>query len=103
MINYVNWSKKAKIYHGINLINIIDQLEVLRAEETVDALALKIRKVILEGFHLTEEMLDLSKSEIKALEDYLYANKVMIDCKEEAVKFPDVWHEIEERMLLPNN
>ncbi|MDJ0508003.1 MAG: NACHT domain-containing protein [Crocosphaera sp.] len=111
MIKYVNWSKEAEIYHGINLIDMIDKLEVLEAEisddshpkETSQAFSQKLIKVILEGFNLTEEMLNLSESEIKALEDYLYANKFMVDCKEEAVKFPDVWHEIEARMLLPNN
>jgi len=34
-----------------------------------------------EAFHLTDEMFNLSQTEAKALENYLYANDLIIQCK----------------------
>ncbi len=57
---------------------------------------------MLEGFHLTTEMIDLSEKEIQSLNNYFYANKLMLDCFEAAVRVsPETWNAIEERMLLP--
>ena len=56
----------------------------------------------LEAFHLTPEMVDLSESELKALDNYFYANLLMVECKNAAVRVsPKTWEEIESRMLLP--
>ena len=47
-------------------------------------------------------MVDLSESELKALDNYFYANLLMVECKNAAVRIsPKTWKEIESRMLLP--
>jgi len=38
-------------------------------------------KTLHEAFHLTDEMFNLSQTEAKALENYLYANDLIIQCK----------------------
>jgi hypothetical protein len=49
---------------------------------------------------LKTEWLNLSETESNALVNYLHANKLMIRCKEAAVRVsPQVWAEIESRML----
>ncbi|MDJ0712868.1 MAG: hypothetical protein QNJ54_01450 [Prochloraceae cyanobacterium] len=47
-------------------------------------------------------MIDFSEEEFICLENYFNANKLMIDCKEAAVRVSqETWDGIEERMLLP--
>ena len=56
----------------------------------------------LEAFYLTSEMIDLSRSELDALDNYFYANLLMVQCKEAAVRVSkETWKAIEARMLLP--
>nr|WP_254449289.1 hypothetical protein [Anabaena sp. UHCC 0253] len=46
-------------------------------------------------------MVDLSEEEIKALDNYIGANRLIIQCKEAAVRVsPATWEAIEARMLL---
>ncbi|WP_431356845.1 NACHT C-terminal helical domain 2-containing protein [Komarekiella delphini-convector] len=46
-------------------------------------------------------MINFSESEAKPLENYLYANYLIIHCKRVAVSvLPTTWEGIEERMLL---
>ncbi|MCC5629391.1 hypothetical protein LC613_15480 [Nostoc sphaeroides CHAB 2801] len=46
-------------------------------------------------------MINLFKEEAKALENYLYANYLIIQCKQAAVRVsPQTWEAIEARMLL---
>ena len=64
--------------------------------------AKKLIETLLNGFNLTPEMVNLSDEEIKALDNYLYANYLIIQCKEAAVRVsPATWEAIEGRMLLP--
>ncbi|PSB28093.1 NACHT domain-containing protein [Stenomitos frigidus] len=54
----------------------------------------------LEALHLQSEWIDLSEEEEKALENYLYANELMVRCKEAAVRVSrETWEAIEARML----
>jgi hypothetical protein len=47
-------------------------------------------------------MIDLSESELAALDNYFYANLLMVECKKAAVKvLSETWKGIESRMLLP--
>jgi hypothetical protein len=49
-------------------------------------------------------MVNLSEEEIKDLDKYLYANYLIIQCKEAAVRVsPTTWEGIEARMLLVGN
>lgn len=62
----------------------------------------RLIQISLEAFHLTSEMVDLSESESKALDHYFYANLLMVQCKNAAVRVSrSTWSEIKSRMLLP--
>ncbi|MHC5728911.1 MAG: NACHT C-terminal helical domain 2-containing protein, partial [Nostoc sp.] len=65
----------------------------------------RLQQTLLNAFNLTLEMIDLSESEANALENYLYANHLIIQCKQAAVRVsPQTWEAIEARMLLvPSN
>jgi hypothetical protein len=62
-------------------------------------------KPCCKAFRLNPELVNLSEEEAEAWENYFYANYLMMQCKEAAVRVsPKTWAEIEERMLLvPNN
>ena len=88
---------------------LIDRLEALKAKVSDDKQLLKVRRRFIErlqqtwlkAFNLSPEMVNLSKEEAKALEKYLYANYLMIQCKQAAVRVsPKTWKAIEEQMLL---
>ncbi|MFN6558680.1 MAG: NACHT domain-containing protein [Nostoc sp. ChiSLP01] len=54
--------------------------------------------------HESPTPINLSLEEAKALGDYLYANYLIIECKQEATGvLPQTWDEIEARMLLVPN
>lgn len=47
-------------------------------------------------------MMEISESEMEVLDNYTYANLLMVECKKAAVRVsPEVWKGIESRMLLP--
>ncbi|WP_292711099.1 MULTISPECIES: hypothetical protein [unclassified Nostoc] len=88
---------------------LIAQLEALKAtlpddkqpKEVHRAFAKRLQETLLNAFHLTPEMINLSEEEAKALGDYLYANHLIIQCKQAAVRVsPQTWEAIEARMLL---
>jgi hypothetical protein len=61
-------------------------------------------QIWLQAFHLTPEMLTFSKSELKAIDDYLYAIKLIIDCRKSAVRVNiSAWEQIESRLLMPKS
>lgn len=101
--------KKSEIFNNINFTMLIAQLEALKAtipddqqpQEVRLAFAKHLQQTLLKAFHLTLEMIDLSEEEIKALENYLYATHLIIQCKQAAVQVsPQTWEAIEARMLL---
>ena len=88
---------------------LIDQLEDLKAKIPDDQQPKEVRRTfrerlqqtLLNAFHLTQDMINLSKQEKKALDNYLYANYLIIQCKQAAVRVsPQTWEAIEARMLL---
>jgi hypothetical protein len=91
---------------------LLPQLEALKAEipdyqqaeEVHLAFAEKLIETLLNGFNLTPEMVNLSQEEIKDLDKYLYANYLIIQCKEAALSIStQTWETIETRMLLVKN
>ncbi|MBE8989185.1 MULTISPECIES: NACHT domain-containing protein [unclassified Nostoc] len=101
--------KKSDIFNNVNFTMLSAQLEALKAtipdekqpREVRRAFAKHLQQTLLKAFHLTLEMIDLSEEEIKALENYLYANHLIIQCKQAAVRVsPQTWEAIEARMLL---
>ncbi|WP_138500673.1 NACHT domain-containing protein [Nostoc sp. PA-18-2419] len=98
-----------KIFNQVNFTVLIARLEALKAKrfdnQQVQAVRLAfiecIKQTWLNAFNATLEMIDLSEEEIKALENYLYANYLIIQCKQAAVRVsPQTWEAIEARMLL---
>ena len=54
----------------------------------------------LEALNLDKEALTFSETEAKALHDYLYANELMIRCKESAIRVSrKAWEDLEARLL----
>ena len=93
----------------LNFTVLLAQLETLKdkipdnqqPKEIRQAFAKELIETLLNGFNLTPEMINLSQEEIKALDNYLYANHLIIQCKEAAVRVsPTTWEAIEARMLL---
>ncbi|MEH1891372.1 MAG: NACHT domain-containing protein [Nostoc sp.] len=108
-IKYTEQLKKSEIFNNFNFTVLIAQLEALKARIPDDkqprevrlAFAKDLQETLLNAFNLTLEMIDLSEAEAKALGDYLYANYLIIQCKQAAVRVsPQTWEAIEARMLL---
>jgi hypothetical protein len=63
-----------------------------------------ILQVLCNAIHLDCDLLNLTKSEVEILQDYLYANWLIVQCKNAAVRVsPHIWQQIEDLMLLPPN
>ena len=108
-INYSSELEKLKIFNNINFTVLIAQLEALgtkvssnkRPRKVLRAFAKHLQETLLNAFNLTQEMVNLSKEEAEALGNYLYANHLIIQCKQAAVRVsPQTWEAIEARMLL---
>ena len=60
----------------------------------------RIHQTWLNGFNLEPELLNLSKQEVDILKNYFYANQLILQCKQTAVRVsPKTWEEIEKKML----
>ncbi len=108
LINYMKWAVKFEIYQELDSQGIIRKLEYLQSQLPEDELQIQsdfgqnLIKIILADFHLTHEMVDLPEDEIQILDNYLYAIKLLIECNYAAVRrTPEVWSQIEERLLRP--
>ncbi|MEH2398720.1 NACHT domain-containing protein [Nostoc sp.] len=108
-IDYTRQFEQLKIFNNINFTMLIAQLEILKAlipddkqpKEVRWVFSKRLQQTLLNAFHLTPEMVNLSEEEAKALGDYLYANHLIIQCKQAAVRVsPQTWEAIEVRMLL---
>jgi hypothetical protein len=106
-IDYIGEIEKLQIFNQkLNFTVLLDELKAKipddkQPTEVHQDFAKKFIETLLNGFNLTPEMINLSKEEIKALNNYLYANYLIIKCKEAAVQVsPATWETIEARMLL---
>jgi predicted NACHT family NTPase len=112
-ITYTRQLEELKVFKGRNFTVLIARLKALKAKAPDDkqpekvrrAFAEQILQTLLQAFRLNPELVNLSEQEAKAWQNYFYANSLMMQCKEAAVRVsPKTWAEIEERMLLvPNN
>ena len=60
----------------------------------------QISKIWLKSLHLPAELNQISYQEVESLENYLYANLLMVQCKAMAIAISiKTWQEIESRML----
>jgi predicted NACHT family NTPase len=109
-IEYAEWAMQFEIYHGLDLENTIEQLKKLQTQipddqqpnEKHQAFGQQLISIFLAAFHLTPEMVNLSKEEVEAMDNYLYATRLLIECDRAAVRrTSEIWKQIEGRMLRP--
>lgn len=107
-IEHAQWSLEFDIYQEIDLLGAIRGLKKLKIHipdnkqprEAHREFARKLIKTWLKVFRMTPEMVDLSKAEIQNLDDYFYADLLLIECERAAVRrSPAVWSAIKSRML----
>jgi hypothetical protein len=105
--------QKIKIFKDVNWTELIAQLAALKDQfadaNQSDEIDLAFLDCLLDtwcnALHLNPEIVKLSDEEARPVRDYLYANYLIIKCKEAAVRISaKTWEEIESRMLLvPEN
>ena len=108
-IKQAKFFERNHIYADIDYQSLMDALNLIKSiipdnndKNIIQISAKELINTWLVAFHLTPEILDLSKEELEALEKYLYVNKLILDCKEQAVRVSvEAWEKIEVRMLLP--
>jgi energy-coupling factor transporter ATP-binding protein EcfA2 len=112
-IDVTNELRELKIFKSVDFSVLITKIEKLKNSipdenqpQTVrKAFAEELAETFRNAFNLNQQLLELSPDETKALENYLYANSLMLQCKESAVRGSrTTWEAIESRMLLlPRN
>jgi NACHT domain len=96
--------KKIKILKAVDFPNLIHQLECLETRKNQQNFVSQFSEIWCQALHLDPEWLNLDESEADALNDYFYANGLIIQCKEAAVRVsPQTWEGIEARMLTLNS
>jgi hypothetical protein len=108
-VKLANLFSQDRIFSSVNIPELIADLEDLKQsisnnytnererQEFIDQLF----KTWNRAFSLTPESLNLSKEELKEIdENYFYINRLILDCQKVAVNIsPSVWQELENRML----
>ena len=112
-VNYTCKLEEFKIFNNVNFTILIDELNKLKTKIPDDKQPLEdsrillqhLQQTLLNAFNLSPDIINLSEEEVKALKNYLYANHLIIQCKQASVRVSAATREgIEERMLLvPNN
>lgn len=112
-------SKTLNVLYGSNIMNLdlfslsrlsllLPRLEALVPKkpslDQTDKDRMKLANLVidvwLDTLKINPERINFSANELNMLLDLLYANELMVKCKESAVRVsPKVWAEIEERML----
>ncbi len=107
---YIKWSKEYHAYQNVDFSQLIVSLDSFASQTSKVSKGMEERlkfsnqilNAWLKAFHLNSEIIELSESELQTLCNYLFANVLMIECKEVAVRVSsEVWAGIESRMLLP--
>ncbi|WP_373539952.1 hypothetical protein [Chamaesiphon sp.] len=107
-IKIASLSIEFKVYKGLDFQSAIAHSENLETEIPDNKQSMNVYRAFtqkpietwLKTFYLTLEMVSLSKEEINSLENYLYTNLLLIECKRSAVmRLPELWDQIEDRML----
>ena len=110
-IAYANQLKIPKIFENVNFTLLVARLKKLKnmipnkheSQLVHQEFSRKIINTWLDSFYLTSDLVNLSKKEFDAIdEQYLYANLLMVECRQASVRVTSrTWKEIESRMLLP--
>ncbi|MBD2056797.1 NACHT domain-containing protein [Oculatella sp. FACHB-28] len=100
--------KEIKVFKSVDFTTLTNELEVLRLKVPDNDQPHKVRRNFTDQIsrlwfrtlHLDSETTKLTQDEVKALNDYFYANELIVRCKEAAVRvLPEIWAGIEERMM----
>lgn len=112
MINLLHEFETAKIFRELELQLLISKLKNLHSKAPHNGFPLKDREafakrlfsVWLSDLQIQQSWVDLDIGEARFIENYFYANELIVRCKEAAVRVsPQVWAGIEERMLTVRN
>ncbi|MEM9271811.1 MAG: NACHT domain-containing protein [Cyanobacteria bacterium P01_F01_bin.143] len=108
-LRYISWAQKWEIYREVNYSFLINELEILKHKIPAPQASKSRRKDFIErlwktwfaAFHTTQKMMRLSEEEIEILDNYLYANLLIFECKNAAVRVSQkTWQKIESEILL---
>lgn len=98
------------LFIGIDCKFIVEKLAVLQAtvpksnasRQTHQQFAAELQKFYVDAFKLNSLLLNLTNKEAKKIENYLYMNYLMVQCKQEASRVsPSAWRAISASMFLP--
>jgi hypothetical protein len=101
--------EKIRIFRNVNFTVLFARLEALKAKapslnqsyKAHQGFNNRVSQTWLNALKLNPELVCLSPQESQALEHYLYANLLIVQCKQAAVRVsPKTWDAIEQRMLL---
>ncbi|MGK7928163.1 MAG: NACHT domain-containing protein, partial [Spirulina sp.] len=93
--------QQLEIFQDGAIAVLIERLQAIEEGSTdINAFSQHLQHCFLEAFGLTPELMCLSAPEIQVFKNYLYANQLIVRCKQAAVRVsPQTWAEIEARML----
>ncbi len=106
--------KLPEVFKDVDFSRLITKLKTLKTEipdnqqprEIRKEFGLKIIKTLQLAFHLTPEIIHLSRQEVKEIDNnYFYIYNLILKCKTAALSVNNqTWNEIEDRMLrVPQN
>jgi predicted NACHT family NTPase len=98
--------KHNKNVHGdiniLDIFNVFDRSNNIFIDDNLQEITQNDTRQRLQSAHINSEMLALSEAELKAIDDYLYAIKILIDCRKTAVRINiSAWDKIESRLFMP--
>ncbi len=100
--------EKLKIFSQVNFTQLTGNLQALQAKIPEDSSTEKVHREFfflivntwLEALHFNPEQVTLSEEELTAWRKYFYVNKLIVDCKEAAVRVSrSTWWSMEQKML----
>jgi energy-coupling factor transporter ATP-binding protein EcfA2 len=100
---------KSKVFKDVSWTELINQLKVLQTQipsnnapkEVSHRFLNQLIQTWQNALHLDPELVNLSKEEAQSLSNYLYANHLILQCKQAAVWVSaKTWDDIESRMLM---
>ncbi|PSB33714.1 NACHT domain-containing protein [Stenomitos frigidus] len=106
--NLVEELEKNRIFANIDLVPFTDRLEKLllqlpsasQSNSLSQAYNEGVSEIYLNELKLDPTLLELTESELIGIDDYFYANYLIVRCKQSAVRLsPKSWARIEQQML----
>ena len=107
-ISFIEYMDDAKIFKEVNLQQVLLRIneqrkfiKAVREEKSVNPPERSIHDTWISVLGITDDMLMISPQEIQSYVRYLRAMKLIFECKKVACHVPpDIWQEIEDRLLV---